>query len=114
MAELIADPFRAARLLLTLRQEGMTDPDVLAAMETIRRAAFVDDPALEALAFEDAMLPIPCGQTISQPSVVALMTEALEVGPKDKVLEVGTGSGYQAAIWACWRAASIRSNATAR
>ena len=49
-------------------------------------------------AYEDTPLPIPCGQTISQPSVVGLMTQALEVGPRDKVLEVGTGSGYQAAV----------------
>jgi protein-L-isoaspartate(D-aspartate) O-methyltransferase len=100
MAELIADPFRAARLLLTLRQEGMTDPDVLAAMETIRRAAFVDDPALEALAFEDAMLPIPCGQVMLRPSATAHLIQAMAL-PRDRqarVLMIGFGSGYMATL----------------
>lgn len=100
MAELIADPFRAARLLLTLRQEGMTDPDVLAAMETIERAAFVDDPALEALAFEDAMLPIPCGQVMLRPSATAHLIQAMALprNRQGRVLMVGFGSGYMATL----------------
>lgn len=63
----------------------MTDPDVLAAMETIERAAFVDDPALEALAFEDAMLPIPCGQVMLRPSATAHLIQAMALP--------GTGRG---------------------
>jgi protein-L-isoaspartate(D-aspartate) O-methyltransferase len=85
------------RFLYALRSRGVTDPRVLAAMEEIDRGAFVRGLFAER-AYEDTPLPIACGQTISQPSVVALMTQALEVSPRDKVLEVGTGSGYQAAI----------------
>ncbi len=85
------------RFLYALRSRGVTDPRVLAAMEEIDRGAFVRGLFAER-AYEDTPLPIACGQTISQPSVVALMTQALEVNPRDKVLEVGTGSGYQAAI----------------
>jgi protein-L-isoaspartate(D-aspartate) O-methyltransferase len=66
-------------------------------MERIDRGHFVSG-VFSARAYEDMPLPIACGQTISQPSVVGLMTQALKVGPRDKVLEVGTGSGYQAAI----------------
>ncbi|MCA0204150.1 MAG: protein-L-isoaspartate(D-aspartate) O-methyltransferase [Proteobacteria bacterium] len=85
------------RLILTLRSRGVTDPAILRAFETIDRGLFVTGIFADR-AYEDTPLPIGCGQTISQPSVVALMTEALEVTPRDKVLEVGTGSGYQAAI----------------
>lgn len=88
---------RKMRFLFALRQRGVTDPRVLQAMERIDRGEFVRG-IFEERAYEDTPLPIPCGQTISQPSVVGLMTQALEVGPRDKVLEVGTGSGYQAAI----------------
>lgn len=100
MAELIVDPFRAARLLLSLRQEGVTDPHVLAAMETIGRAAFVDDPGLEALAFEDAMLPIPCGQVMLRPSVTGHLIQSmgLRADREARVLLVGFGSGYMAAL----------------
>ena len=100
MAELIADPFRAARLLLSLRQEGVTDPSVLAAMETIGRAAFVDDPGLEALAFEDVMLPIPCGQVMLRPSATGHLIQAMELkrGREARVLLIGFGSGYMAAL----------------
>ncbi|MFN4184365.1 MAG: protein-L-isoaspartate O-methyltransferase family protein [Hyphomonas sp.] len=100
MAELIADPFRAARLLLSLRQEGVTDPSVLAAMETIGRAAFVDDPGLEALAFEDALLPIPCGQVMLRPSATGHLIQAmgLKRGREGRVLLIGFGSGYMAAL----------------
>lgn len=76
---------------------GVTDPAVLSAMERIDRGLFVKGLFAER-AYEDTPLPIACGQTISQPSVVGLMTQALNVGPRDKVLEIGTGSGYQAAI----------------
>jgi protein-L-isoaspartate(D-aspartate) O-methyltransferase len=75
----------------------VTDRRVLGAMEKIDRGAFVKGLFSER-AYEDTPLPIACGQTISQPSVVAIMTEALRVEPRDKVLEVGTGSGYQAAV----------------
>lgn len=85
------------RFLYTLRSKGVTDPRVLAAMERIDRGSFVRGIFADR-AYEDMPLPIACGQTISQPSVVGLMTQALELGPRDKVLEVGTGSGYQAAV----------------
>lgn len=87
------------RFLFNLRSRGVTDARVLAAMEATDRGLFVRGLFAER-AYEDTPLPINCGQTISQPSVVALMTQALEVTPRDKVLEVGTGSGYQAAILA--------------
>jgi protein-L-isoaspartate(D-aspartate) O-methyltransferase len=85
------------RFLYALRSKGVTDARVLGAMEAIDRGAFVTGLFADR-AYEDMPLPIACGQTISQPSVVGLMTLALEVTPRDKVLEVGTGSGYQAAI----------------
>ncbi|WP_323036121.1 protein-L-isoaspartate(D-aspartate) O-methyltransferase [Pararhodobacter sp.] len=85
------------RFIYALRSKGVTDANVLRAMERIDRAVFMRGVFAER-AYEDTPLPIACGQTISQPSVVALMTEALEVTPRAKVLEVGTGSGYQAAI----------------
>jgi len=85
------------RFLFALRSKGVTDARVLTAMETIDRGAFMRG-IFAARAYEDMPLPIACGQTISQPSVVGLMTQALNVQPRDKVLEVGTGSGYQAAI----------------
>lgn len=85
------------QFLFALRSRGVTDSAVLTAMETIDRGAFVRG-LFASRAYEDTPLPIACGQTISQPSVVGLMTQALEVSPRDKVLEVGTGSGYQAAI----------------
>lgn len=88
---------RKMRFLFALRSRGVTDPRVLAAMEAIDRGLFVRG-IFAARAYEDMPLPIACGQTISQPSVVGLMTQALEISPRDKVLEVGTGSGYQAAV----------------
>ncbi|MGX9349972.1 protein-L-isoaspartate(D-aspartate) O-methyltransferase [Shimia sp. W99] len=88
---------RKMQFLFALRSKGVMDPAVLTAMERIDRGRFVRGLFAER-AYEDTPLPIACGQTISQPSVVALMTQALEVSARDKVLEVGTGSGYQAAI----------------
>ena len=88
---------RAGRLILSLRQQGVTEPKVLSAMESIDRAVFVHEKFLDQ-AWEDQALPIDCAQTISQPFIVGLMTQALQVNPRDTVLEVGTGSGYQAAI----------------
>ena len=92
-----ADAETKMRFLFALRSKGVTDPRVLNAMEEIDRGAFVKGLFAER-AYEDMPLPITCGQTISQPSVVGLMTQALEISPRDKVLEVGCGSGYQAAI----------------
>ena len=88
---------RKMRFLFALRSRGVTDARVLTAMERIDRGAFVKGLFAER-AYEDMPLPISCGQTISQPSVVGLMTQALNVQPRDTVLEIGTGSGYQAAI----------------
>jgi protein-L-isoaspartate(D-aspartate) O-methyltransferase len=88
---------RKMQFLFALRSRGVTEGSVLSAMEKIDRGLFVRGLFSER-AYEDMPLPIACGQTISQPSVVGLMTQALEVSPRDKVLEVGTGSGYQAAI----------------
>ncbi len=85
------------RFLFGLRSQGLTDARVLGAMEAVDRGLFVTGHFADR-AYEDMPLPISCGQTISQPSVVGLMTEALAVGPRDKVLEIGTGSGYQAAV----------------
>lgn len=85
------------RFLFALRSNGVTDAKVLGAMEKVDRGAFLTGVFAER-AYEDMPLPISCGQTISQPSVVGLMTQALEVRPRDKVLEIGTGSGYQAAV----------------
>lgn len=84
-------------LIMQLRKRGIADTRVLRAMELVPRDAFVD-PAFVAQSYEDAALPIDCGQTISQPYVVAYMTEELAPEPADKVLEIGTGSGYQAAV----------------
>lgn len=91
------DAERKMQFLFALRSKGVTDASVLGAMEKVDRGLFVTG-LFEDRAYEDMPLPIPCGQTISQPSVVGLMTQALKVSPRDKVLEVGTGSGYQAAV----------------
>ncbi|NNE53872.1 MAG: protein-L-isoaspartate(D-aspartate) O-methyltransferase [Sulfitobacter sp.] len=88
---------RKMQFLYALRSKGVTDARVLSAMESVDRGPFVRG-LFAGRAYEDMPLPIACGQTISQPSVVGLMTQALEVSPRDKVLEIGTGSGYQAAI----------------
>ena len=94
---MILDAETKMQFLYALRSKGVTDARVLTAMERINRADFLRGIFADR-AFEDMPLPISCGQTISQPSIVALMTQALSVNPRDKVLEVGTGSGYQAAI----------------
>tara|TARA_Y100000589_G_scaffold236622_1_gene224063 strand:- start:1554 stop:2198 length:645 start_codon:yes stop_codon:yes gene_type:complete len=85
------------QFLFSLRKAGIVDKQVLDAMERVDRKNFVNGIFSEK-AYDDTPLPIACGQTISQPTVVGLMTQALQVTSRDKVLEVGTGSGYQAAI----------------
>ena len=82
---------------LTLRRRGISDQAVLRAMEEVPRDAFVAE-ADRADAYRDSALAIACGQTISQPFVVAYMTEQLKLQKRHRVLEIGTGSGYQAAI----------------
>ena len=83
--------------MLTLRQRGISDKAVLRAMDAVPREHFVEARFAES-AYADQAMPIACGQTISQPYVVAYMTEQLRVQPHHRVLEVGTGSGYQAAV----------------
>jgi len=90
---------RAARLILSLRQQGVSDPQVLNALEQTPRELFTPDLFKER-AWEDSALPIACGQTISQPFIVGLMTQALTLEPRSRVLEIGTGSGYQTAVLA--------------
>lgn len=90
---------RKMQFLFALRSRGVTDRRTLAAMEAVDRGDFVRGLFAER-AYEDMPLPIACGQTISQPSIVGLMTQALDVDPRHRVLEVGTGSGYQAAVLA--------------
>ena len=85
------------QLMLSLRQSGLTERNVLEAMEKTPREIFVER-AFRDRAFEDRPLPIACGQTISQPAVVGMMIQALQVTPRCKVLEVGAGSGYVCAI----------------
>ncbi|WP_159808365.1 protein-L-isoaspartate(D-aspartate) O-methyltransferase [Litoreibacter roseus] len=91
------DAERKMQFMYTLRSKGVRDVRTLTAMEKVDRGQFITGHFADR-AYEDMPLPIACGQTISQPSVVGLMTQALNVSPRDKVLEVGTGSGYQAAV----------------
>ncbi len=84
-------------LIMQLRRRGIRDNKVLRAIERVPRELFVDE-AFADHAYQDIALPIDCGQTISQPYVVAFMTEKLELDERHKVLEIGTGSGYQAAV----------------
>lgn len=88
---------RLAQFVFTLRSKGITDERVLTALETTDRSAFIRGTFVDR-SHDDMPLPIECGQTISQPSVVGLMSQALRVNPRDTVLEIGTGSGYQAAV----------------
>jgi protein-L-isoaspartate(D-aspartate) O-methyltransferase len=90
---------RLIQLVMALRSAGVTDKAVLAAIERTPRALFVPEGFYDQ-AYENRPLPIDCGQTISQPYVVAAMTQALKVNDRCKVLEIGTGSGYQAAVLA--------------
>ncbi len=84
-------------LIMQLRRRGIRDTAVLRAIERVPREQFID-ASFGDHAYHDIALPIECGQTISQPFVVAFMTEKLELDPRHKVLEIGTGSGYQAAV----------------
>lgn len=88
---------RLAKLVLALRSQGVTDPAVLGAIEKTPRDLFTPELFRER-SWEDQALPIACGQTISQPFIVGLMTQALTLEPRSRVLEIGTGSGYQTAI----------------
>jgi protein-L-isoaspartate(D-aspartate) O-methyltransferase len=97
VADIDADDVERMEFQLTLRRRGISDQAVLRAMDAVPREHFVTAD-FAASAYADQALPIACGQTISQPYVVAYMTEQLEVRPEHRVLEVGTGSGYQAAI----------------
>ncbi len=90
---------RKIRLIMELRQAGIADGRVLSALERAPREKFVP-PMFEEQAYDNTALPISHGQTISQPYVVAFMTEALDLGERMRVLEIGTGSGYQAAVLA--------------
>ncbi len=87
------------RLVMALRRQGIRDANVLGAIERVARQNFIAG-AFQDQAYDDHALPIECGQTISQPYIVAFMTEKLEVSDRMKVLEIGTGSGYQAAVLA--------------
>jgi protein-L-isoaspartate(D-aspartate) O-methyltransferase len=88
---------RMAKLILSLRSQGVTDPKVLNAIEKTPRDLFVPE-LFQDRSWEDSALPIACGQTISQPFIVGLMTQALRVEPRSRVLEIGAGSGYQTAV----------------
>ncbi len=85
------------QFILSIRSKGVVDNNVLKALETVNREQFLKGLFAQR-AYEDTPLPIDCGQTISQPSIVGLMTQALRVTNRDKILEIGTGSGYQTAI----------------
>ena len=102
------DSWKKIKLIMELRRAGVTDTRVLSAIERVPRDAFVPAPFIDQ-AWENLALPIDNGQTISQPVVVALMTQALDLDDRMKVLEIGTGSGYQAAVLAqlCRRVYSI-------
>lgn len=95
----MSTPNHRIRLVMDLRAAGVADTAVLSAIERVPREAFVP-PTFRDRAYEDAALPIGHAQTLSRPSVVGLMTQALEAGPRSKVLEIGTGSGYQTSVLA--------------
>lgn len=85
------------QFILSIRSKGVVDNNVLKAIESLNREHFLKGVFAQR-AYEDTPLPIECGQTISKPSVVGIMTQALKVTTRDKILEIGTGSGYQTAI----------------
>ncbi|MEM1147028.1 MAG: protein-L-isoaspartate(D-aspartate) O-methyltransferase [Pseudomonadota bacterium] len=99
MADLIPDPLRAARLVLSLRRQGITDDGVLTALETVDRGVFVEED-LRAMVAEDCALPISCGQSIPRPIVTAKLLRALQIPPgkQARVLLIGSGSGYTCAL----------------
>ena len=97
MAAIPADDVERMEFQLALRRRGISDQAVLRAMDDVPREHFVTPDFIDS-AYADQALPIACGQTISQPYVVAYMTERLEVEPGHRVLEIGTGSGYQTAV----------------
>lgn len=101
-----------AQLILELRQGGVTEPNVLRAIEQVPREVFLPEP-FKMRAYENVALPIGRQQTISQPLVVGLMTQALNVNDRTKVLEIGTGSGYQTAVLSplCRRIYSVERHA---
>ena len=86
------------RLVALLREKGISNEAVLAAIGKVPRHLFIDDSAFQMRAYEDTAFPIPCGQTISQPYTVAFQTALLDLKPGHRILEVGTGSGYQTAV----------------
>jgi len=96
-AALVKEPLRRRRMVRELEERGIRHPRVLEAMGAIARTAFVDE-ALQGKAYEDAALPIGEAQTISQPWIVARMSELLDPDGTGRVLEIGTGSGYHAAV----------------
>jgi protein-L-isoaspartate(D-aspartate) O-methyltransferase len=104
----MTDDHRKIQMVMDLRNKGVRDTRVLDAMERIPRETFVDERFVHE-AYTDQALPITCGQTISQPFIVAYMTDRLKVHPRMKVLEIGTGSGYQTAVLSllCRRVYSI-------
>ena len=91
------EDFRKIELIMALRNQGIRDQAILEAIERTPREMFLGDP-FRPMAYADQALPIACGQTISQPYVVAFMTDRLKLDERCKVLEIGTGSGYQTAI----------------
>jgi protein-L-isoaspartate(D-aspartate) O-methyltransferase len=95
----LADDVERMEFQLALRRRGISDQAVLRAMDEVPREYFVA-PGFAESAYADQALPIACGQTISQPFVVAYMTEQLDIEPQHRVLEIGTGSGYQTAVLA--------------
>src|SRR4029077_19604176 len=99
MTDIRAADVERMEFQLALRRRGISDQAVLRAMDEVPREHFVSTELVDS-AYADQALPIACGQPISQPYVVAYMTEQLEVEPQHHVLEVGTGSGYQAAVLA--------------
>ncbi|MGE3874012.1 MAG: protein-L-isoaspartate(D-aspartate) O-methyltransferase [Parvibaculaceae bacterium] len=95
----MSEDYRKIELIMSLRNQGIREQRILEAIERTPREMFLG-PSFQPMAYADQALPIACGQTISQPFVVAFMTERLKLNDRCKVLEVGTGSGYQTAILA--------------